>query len=108
MKINNVMQLINRIEEDFKFEGGSVDFIGEFRTKVAELQEVHYSEDGKSTFVQSPGFGVSAAGMMILPMAQIMHMQGGELNPNPEEILGPQTEAAFEKFRAWLDDEGKL
>ena len=110
MQINDITQLINKIEEDFTFEGGSIDFISEFRTRVTELQEVHYSEDGHTTFCRTPSIIGSAGGFSVMPMAniaQLAQMMGMDGSTDPDEVAGPQTETCFNKLHEWLKDEGR-
>lgn len=110
IKIIEIKKVIDKIEEDFEFLGGPVDFMSEFRTKAQELQDVHHSEDGESCFVNSPTFIGSPGGFAPMSISVLAGtgLLGDGAVVEPEEIAGPQTEAAFEKFCNWLRDEGKL
>jgi len=122
MTLNDILVIITKIEENFKFEGGSVDFISDFRTKVSELQETHYQEGGQSalsnnTSPTSPGIGINAVGV---PGGVTIFTVGGGgpvgpgpmsfgiPRPDPNEALGPQAEAEANKLIDWLKLEGKL
>ncbi len=109
MIVNEVKSVLDKIEEDFKFNGGSVDFISDFRTKVAELQDVHFSEGGESSLSGSSQFVATAAGFASMSMAMIATFGGpGAPMVNDNEVLGPQAEACFNKLHTWLCDEGKV